>query len=166
MLKLISLLSLAILLSGCVINNHDKVSPLTKELFLNKYKTYIRDIQEKKFPGNIENHYTQRRVEELTSYANGDIKPKDVVWEVQSSYMPISSIEDSFFKVESEKTSCLTVIGKSFQGENMYVNILFVNQAGFDQTDFEWRMEKILGAVFTEKVKPEFPDTATCPDNS
>lgn len=145
---------------GCAhkATNNQKKLP-AKQFFLDRYTAYIRDIQSLTFPGNIEEHYSKSTINTIKSYAEGDeITPKDVSWEVQSSYMPVSSLKNSFLKYQSNKSVCLTMIGLSYQKEPMYVNLEFVNQA-----ISEWRIDRIHGVVFTDKVTPEFPKNAVCP---
>lgn len=161
--KLINILSFLFILflSGCAIKKTEIENQFSERFFLEKYTNYIRDIESKKFPKNIEQHYSKRRVDQLKSFTDGEITFQDVTWEILGSYMPINSIKKHFLKMKSEEIICLTVIGASFQLEPMYVNILFVNQA-----EAEWRIDKIQGAVFTDKVEPELPNSAICPENT
>lgn len=131
----------------------------SKQFFLDQYTTYIRDIQSLNFPGNIEQHYSIDTIASIKSHSEkGEITPQDVSWQVQSSYMPVSSFKNSFLKYKSSESACLTIIGLSHQEEPMYVSLEFVNQA-----ISQWRIDKIHGFVFTDKVTPEFPQNAVCP---
>jgi len=140
-------------LAGCS-NVHTQEDD--KDYFLDKYIAYVRDIQESKYPGTIEQHRTEGFVN-FYKDTYGKIEPRHLSWDVQASFMKISTIKDSYFTRDDED-SCLTLSGKNHFDIPMVLDMRFVEESE------GWRIEHFRAVVYESPVKPSYPTKASCPE--
>lgn len=129
----------------------------SKVEILNFYYDYLETIEglmlEKKYGSYFSKKMSANLEESISPITN-----EALGFVMASTYMQKKHIKNSFIEDRSSESlpTCFSLIGKSFDGNPMFINFSLVREQQ------QWKISDFTRKAFIDGVEPAFPNKATC----